>query len=124
MLGKPDPTTPTPIPYGAPIRAVARPHSRTVHGHQTNPEHREMRATTPHAGYLVLRLVSYPAWQHSRQRPAPAALPKRDDGLIAVPVPQGPVDLTVDWTTSPDVVAGRWLSAFSVLSAHQLCVWC
>ena len=42
------------------------------------------------------------------------SLPKRDDGLIAVPVPQGPVDLTVDWTITPDVVAGRWLSA----SAH------
>ncbi len=30
------------------------------------------------------------------------ALPKRDDGLIVVPVPQGPVELTVDWTTAPD----------------------
>ena len=33
-----------------------------------------------------------------------AALPKRGDGLIVVPVPQGAVDLTVDWTRSPDVV--------------------
>ena len=34
-----------------------------VHGLQTNPEHREIRAITPHAGYLVLRLLSYPAWR-------------------------------------------------------------
>ena len=26
-------------------------------------------------------------------------------------VPQGPIDLTVDWTTTSDVVAGRWLTA-------------
>ena len=57
---------------------------------------------------------------HSLQRPALTALPKRDDGLIAVPVPQGPVDLTVDWTTSPDVVAGRWVSALSVLLLFAL----
>ena len=43
------------------------------------------------------------------------ALPRRDDGLIAVPVPQGAVDVTVDWTRSPDVLAGRWVSAFSLL---------
>jgi hypothetical protein len=34
----------------------------------------------------------------------------RDDGLIAVPVPQGAVELAVDWTTTPDVVAGRTVS--------------
>ena len=44
-----------------------------------------------------------------------ASLPHRDDGLIAVPIPQGPVDLAVDWTTTPDVIAGRWLSALAVL---------
>jgi hypothetical protein len=32
-----------------------------------------------------------------------------------VPVPQGPVDVTVDWMRSPDVLAGRWVSAVSVL---------
>jgi hypothetical protein len=42
-------------------------------------------------------------------------LPRRADGLIAVPVPQGLMDLTVDWTTTPDVLVGRWLSALAVL---------
>jgi hypothetical protein len=41
--------------------------------------------------------------------------PKRDDGLMAVPVSEGPVDLTVDWTTTADVVIGRWLSGTSLL---------
>jgi len=30
-------------------------------------------------------------------------------------VPNGPVDLSADWTTTPDVVAGRILSALAVL---------
>jgi hypothetical protein len=47
---------------------------------------------------------------------------KRDDGLIAIPVPQGPVDLTVDWTTTPDAPLGRWLSSISVLLLFALCL--
>ena len=70
---------------------------------------------TPHAGYLILRLRSYPAWQGDGQWPGHASLPRRDDGLIAVPVPQGAVDLTVDWTHDPAMsVAGRWLSALAL----------
>jgi hypothetical protein len=45
----------------------------------------------------------------------PSALPKRNDGLITVPVPSRPNDLTIDWTISPDVLAGRWVSGFSLL---------
>jgi hypothetical protein len=36
--------------------------------------------------------------------------PQREDGLMAVPVPQGPVNLTVDWTTTNDVLVGRLIS--------------
>jgi hypothetical protein len=34
---------------------------------------------------------------------------------MAVPVAQGKVDLAVDWTITPDVIAGRWLTALAVL---------
>jgi hypothetical protein len=34
---------------------------------------------------------------------------------MAVPVPQGPVEVIVDWSTTPDVIAGRWISGASVL---------
>ena len=50
------------------------------------------------------------------------ALPERADGLMAVPVPQGPVDLTVDWTTTPDSIAGRWLSALALALLTALCL--
>jgi hypothetical protein len=84
-----------------------------VRGLQTHPEHREIRAEAAHAGYLVLRLLSYPAWRIRVNGKLQAALPKRDDGLVVVPVPQGTIDLTVNWSSSLDVVAGRWVSAVS-----------
>lgn len=82
-----------------------------------NVEHRRLRAVLPHAGYLVLRLRRYPAWTLRVNGQPAAAAPLRADGLIAVPVPAGPVRLAVDWTTTPDVRASRWLAilAFATL---------
>ncbi len=51
-----------------------------------------------------------------------ANLPKRADGLMAVPVPQGSVDLKVDWTATEDVIVGRRLSVLSLLLLTALCV--
>ena len=72
-------------------------------------------AVTGHAGYLILHLRSYPAWRVTVNGRLIANLPERADELMAVPVPQGVVDLTVDWTTTADVVAGRWVSALALL---------
>jgi hypothetical protein len=78
-------------------------------------QHLHIHADIPHPGYLILRLRSYPAWDvRLNGRPAPSSLP-RQDGLMAVPVPQGSVDLTADWTTTADVVAGRCVSAAALL---------
>ena len=74
-----------------------------------------LEAKMPRAGYLVLRLRSYPAWKITANGRAPGAMPVREDGLIVVPVSQGTLNLRVDWTTTLDVVAGRWLSLLSVL---------
>jgi len=115
VLGKPDPDDPDANPVWSPDQGACQATFATLLGNQTNPEHREIRATTAHAGYLLLRLVSYPAWRIRVNGQLQQALPRRDDGLIAVPVPQGAVDVTVDWTRSPDVLAGRWVSAFSLL---------
>jgi hypothetical protein len=82
---------------------------------QATHRHLRVAATVDHPGTLVLRLLSFPAWQIKVNGKLPASLPRRDDGLIAVPVPQGPVVVTADWRTTPDVLAGRWLSAFFAL---------
>jgi hypothetical protein len=85
------------------------------------PKYLRIWATTPHAGYLVLRLRSYPAWLVRVNGRPVSDLPRREDGLMAVPVPQGFVDLTVDWTATPDVLLSRWLCALAVLALT--CLW-
>jgi hypothetical protein len=89
---------------------------------KNHAEHFEVRADNGHAGYLILRLRSYPAWCVRINGLPVDDLPKRDDGLIAVHVPKGPVDLTVDWTTTPDVIAGRALSGLFLLLVAALCL--
>jgi hypothetical protein len=84
------------------------------------PEHLQIATVTSHAGYLILRLRSYPAWRITVNGQLATNLPKRADGLVAVPVPQGPVDLKVDWTTTTDVIIGRCLSLLSLLSLTAL----
>ena len=81
----------------------------------TDPEHDKRLIIGPHAGFEILRLRSYPAWQVTLNGSPVSGMPVRDDGLMAIPLPEGPVRLSVDWTTTPDVIAGRWLSALSVL---------
>jgi hypothetical protein len=75
--------------------------------------HLRIATTAPHAGYLILRLLSYPAWRITVNRQPSGPLPSRDDGLIAVPVPQGPVEVAVDWSTTGDVIAGRCVSCLA-----------
>jgi hypothetical protein len=69
---------------------------------------------------MVLRLRSYPAWRITVNGLMVGGLQARDDGLIAVPVQQGPVRIDVDWTATPDVIAGRWVSAMALLGLVAL----
>jgi len=123
VLGKPDSDDPGANPIWSPDQGTCQATFTTVDSLQTNPEHQTIYAAIAHPGYLVLRLLSYPAWRVRVNGQPIKALPIREDGLIAVPVPQGEVDVTIDWTTSPDVIASRWLSIFSVilLTAVFLC---
>ena len=70
---------------------------------------------TSHAGFLILRLRKYPTWRVTVNGRLATNLPRRADGLMAVPVPEGSVDMQVDWTNTDDVIAGRWLSVLSLL---------
>ena len=82
----------------------------------SDPEHMRLSATIPQSGYLVLRLLSYPAWRvRVDGQLLSSALIHRDDGLIAFPVHPGMLDVSIDWATTPDVAASRWLSAISAL---------
>jgi hypothetical protein len=79
------------------------------------PESLRVDAFTAHPGYLILRRRNYPAWRVKVNGNPIHALPQRDDGLMAVPVQQGRLDVTVDWTTTPDVLVGRSLTCLSLL---------
>jgi hypothetical protein len=114
-LGKPNPDDPEANPIWSADQGSCQATFTAANGGQANPEHRSFRVNIPQPGYLVLRLVSFPAWRVRVNGRLVSALPQRDDGLIALPVPQGPVNFTVDWTTTPDAVAGRWASAISIL---------
>ena len=78
-------------------------------------EHLRITAFTTHPGYLILHLRNYPAWRVTVNGRAIHEMPWRDDGLMAVPVPQGTADLAVDWVATVDVLVGRWISGLAVL---------
>jgi hypothetical protein len=79
------------------------------------PEQKWIRGVAEHAGYLILRLRYYPAWGVKVNGISVTAVAERARGLMAVPVPQGNVQVSVDWTTTGDVVAGRWVSGVTLL---------
>jgi hypothetical protein len=78
-------------------------------------EQRRIVGVAEHAGYLILRLRYYPAWGVKVNGIPVTPRAERERGLMAIPVPQGKVQVSVDWTTTGDVVAGRWVSAVAFL---------
>lgn len=90
-------------------------YSATPPAVQANPQHLHFNIDVPHAGYLILRLRTYPAWRITLNDRVTAPATPREDGLTAVQVQQGRVTLDADWTTTPDVVAGRSISALALL---------
>ena len=79
------------------------------------PERRRIVGVAEHAGDLILRLRYYPAWGVKVNGTPVTAMAERERGLMAVPVPRGNVQVSVDWTTTGDVLAGRWVSGVALL---------
>jgi hypothetical protein len=79
------------------------------------PEHLRISMVASRSGFLILRLLSFPAWRITVNGNPADPQPQRDDGLIAVPVSQGAVHVAVDWVTTRDVIAGRCVSGLALL---------
>jgi hypothetical protein len=79
------------------------------------PEQKGFMGVAEHAGYLILRLRYYPAWGVTVNGIPVKAMAERERGLMAVPVPKGNVLVSVNWTTTGDVVAARLVSAVALL---------
>jgi hypothetical protein len=84
------------------------------------PEHFRIATVAPQAGFLILRLRSYPAWRITLNGQVATSLPARVDGLIAIPVAQGPVDVSADWSTTQDVIVGRCVTCVALLMLVSL----
>ncbi|HEY1985390.1 MAG TPA: hypothetical protein VGG85_08275 [Terracidiphilus sp.] len=82
---------------------------------KTPSEHLAVAAETSHAGYLVLRQRTYPAWDVRVNGVPVTQMPERQDGLMAVPVPRGHVKVNVDWTATRDFYVGRLISGLAAL---------
>ncbi|HEX8813601.1 MAG TPA: hypothetical protein VF742_16565, partial [Terracidiphilus sp.] len=80
-------------------------------------QHPRIRGMASHAGYLVLRLRRYPAWSVKVNGEPVTDQGNREDGLMVVPVQAGFADVTIDWTTTSDVIVGRWISLVAGLIA-------
>ena len=80
-----------------------------------------LEADAPRAGWLVLKLRSYPAWAVRVNGVAQAALAEREDGLIVVPVAAGRVRVTAEWTTTEDAWVGRGLSLLGLVLLTGMC---
>jgi hypothetical protein len=61
-------------------------------------------------GFAVLRVMDYPAWRVTVNGAPVGSRPRRDDGLMAVPVAAGVSQIEVRYGATPDVWAGRALS--------------
>ncbi len=87
-----------------------------VDARRPNGEHWVVHVVTAQAGFAVLRLMDYPAWRVTVDGQTVGARPVREDGLMAVPVGAGSHAIQVQWGVTGDVIAGRLISAVSVLA--------
>lgn len=78
-------------------------------------EHKLLQIESDHDGFVVLRLSRYPAWQITVNHDIVAAPATREDGLAVVPVSAGASSIEVRWSTTPDVLWGRWISLVSLV---------
>jgi hypothetical protein len=111
------PTADDPQPEWQPTQATCDPFPAIAAG---TDQHHRIRGMVSHAGYIILRLRRYPAWSVRVNNQPVANEGNRDDGLMVVPVPSGFTDITMDWTTTPDIKQGRWISLIALVAISAL----
>ncbi|MBV8114854.1 MAG: hypothetical protein JO300_08935 [Silvibacterium sp.] len=62
------------------------------------------------SGFAVLRVMDYPAWRVMVNGARMNGRPRRDDGLMTVPVAAGTSEIEVQYAPTHDVWAGRIVS--------------
>jgi hypothetical protein len=77
-------------------------------------EHITAEVQTAEPGYALFRLMDYPAWRVRVNNTLIHERPHRDDGLLVVPIPVGTSTIDVQYSTTPDMWAGRIVSLFAL----------
>jgi hypothetical protein len=89
----------------------------TVNARHTNGESWAIQVTTPQAGFAVLRLMDYPAWQVALDgQLLLTTRPSRPDGLMTVPLGAGSHAIQIQWMTTRDVFIGRFVSTMALVA--------
>jgi hypothetical protein len=86
-----------------------------VDAQQPNGESWAIHVTTAQAGYSVLRLMDYPAWQVLLDGSPVESRPSRPDGLMTIPIDAGSHILQIQWGMTRDVLIGRLVSAMALV---------
>ena len=80
-----------------------------------------LRGTARQSSWIIMRLRAFPAWRVRVNGNLETHLPRRDDGLMAVPVAAGPIRVTVDWSATSYDWAGRGISLGALVLVTALC---
>ena len=77
------------------------------------PSHLTLNLPTPQT--LILNLRDYPAWKITNNSTVITSRLKREDGLIAVPVPAGASNITITYNQTTDQTIGYIITATAIL---------
>jgi hypothetical protein len=78
-------------------------------------EHIAAAIDSPAAAFAVLRLMDYPAWRVQLNGQPIQTRPRRDDGLMTIPISAGHSQIDVQYAATSDVWTGRILSLLSII---------
>jgi len=88
--------------------------------HTWQPESKSLTIATESPAYAVLRLVDHPAWQVRLNGTLTANRPRREDGLLTIPLQLGANRIEIAYAATPDVIFGRVVTAISLAIALAL----
>lgn len=91
--------------------------SADVEIHRWNSERKDAKIETRTPAYAVLKLMDYPAWQVLVNGQPFSARPRRDDGLLTIPLKAGQSTISVRYTATRDVEIGRALTLLALCVA-------
>jgi hypothetical protein len=89
-------------------------------------EERRIVVRANQSGYLVVRMMDFPAWHlriDGHDMPARMRTTRRDDGLLAVPVAEGVERLDLVYREPEDVLRGRLISLSAALLLLVMSAW-